>query len=369
MSINKNPIYLAALFLLCAAFQNLKAEDIPLTLSRPLILKWIVEQGDPITVSPGFHGKSLYVQTSEGVVSCILLPSGQLQWRSDVGGELSTSPVADGQAVYVASEFVPVDSTRPKGVITGLSRTSGITKWSRMVTSPIQSHLLLVGNSIFGVTKAGHVFSLDAETGNFRWTTKYSYNFSGQLLLANGSLIVITLDGFIISFESLTGRQVWRYRTQDVVRGTIAVGESQLFIGSAQGYVTALEETAKGIIIRWRRRVGTSVKGVTYAAQGIIAVTADNFVQLLSHKRGSRLWKQRMPSRVFAQPLLESGNALFATPGEDACIVLSLESGKQVNFLTVGVGNNILAMPVLTQTALIIPTRLGLMAFAPPEVD
>ena len=328
-----------------------------------------MEQGDPITVPPGFYGKSLYAQTSEGVVSCIILPGGQLQWRSDVGGGIPTSPVADGQSVYVASESVSMDSTKPKGVIVALSKTSGITKWSRTLTSPIQSQLLLADKSIFGTTKAGQVFSIDPETGDFRWTSRYSYTFSGKLLSANRNLIITTLDGFIISFESRTGRQLWRYRTQDAVRGTLAAEGSKLFIGSAQGYVTALEETTNGLILKWRRRVGTSVKGIAYSAQGIIANTGDNFVHLLSHKRGSRLWKQRMPGRVFAQPLLDSGNALFATLGDDACIILSLENGKQVNQVSVGEGNHILAMPVLTPTALIIPTRLGLMAFAPPDVE
>ncbi len=74
-----------------------------------------------------------------------------------------------------------------------------------------------------------------------------------------------------------------------------------------------------------------------------------------------------MPGRVWARPLIESRSALFATLGGDACIVLSLDSGKQVNFVSVGEGNDILAMPILTPKALIIPTRRGLMAFGQPD--
>jgi hypothetical protein len=142
-----------------------------------------------------------------------------------------------------------------------------------------------------------------------------------------------------------------------------------VFVGSSDGYVTALEETAAGINFKWRRRVGTSVVGVSSTASGIVVVTADNFVQMLAHKRGSRLWKWRMPGRVFPRPLVESGNALFATLGGEVCIVLSLDRGKQVNFLSVGEGNSIVAMPVLTPSALIVPTRQGLMAFTQPNAD
>lgn len=364
---NKRTIYLTAACLLCLAFQNLRAGEISLTLSRPLVFKWLSEQGEPAAVPPAFHGESLYAQSAEGVVTSILLPGGQLQWRSEVGGILSSNPVADGRAVYIASESVSTGSTKPQGVVAALSKTSGITLWSQTLPSPVQGQLLLQDNSVIGATKDGRLFSFDSETGNSVWNTQHAYSLSDNMLLANRRLIASTADGLIVSFDSRTGRQDWRYRTLDRVRLSVVVSGTKVFVGSANGYVTALEETAGGLILRWRRRVGASVIGVTHTAQGVVAVTGDNSVQLLSHRRGSRLWKRRMPGRVFGQPLTDARHALFATPGGDACIVLSLESGKQVNVISVGEGNQILATPVLTPTTLIVPTRRGLMAFGPPD--
>lgn len=365
----RKTIYLTAVCLFCAAFQNPKAEELTLRLSRPLVLKWLREQGAPITVPPGSHRDSLYVQSPEGAVTSILLPGGHLQWRSDIGGHLSAGPVADGRAVYVASESVSVDPGKPQGVVAALSNTSGITIWSQTLTSPIQGQLLVLDDALYGATRDGRLVSFNSETGAPGWTTQIHSPFSGNITLANRRLIASTADGVILSFDGRTGKQAWRYRTPDRARSTVVAAGSKVFVGSANGYLTALEETAGGVTFKWRRRVGTSVTGLTHSPQGVIAITGDNFVQLLSHRHGARLWKRRMPGRVLAQPLIDSRSALFATLGGDACIVLSLESGKQVNVISVGEGNQILTTPILTQTALIVPTRKGLMAFGQPDVN
>jgi outer membrane protein assembly factor BamB len=362
-------IYLGALCLLLMGVQNLAAEEPPLTLSRPLIQKWLFEQGDPSANSPSFQGETLYAESSSGVISAILLRGGQLQWRSDVGGVLSASPVADEQAVYVASESVSGDSKKRQAMVMALSKTSGITIWSRALVSPVQGRLLLQDKAILGASKDGRVYSLDKATGELKWSRQYPFRFSGEWLLNNQRLIIDAADGTIICVDSRTGEQLWRYRTQGSVRVAIAASGSKVFVGTAEGYLTALEETGGGVIVRWRRRVGTSVVGVAHTIQGLVAITGDNFVQLLSHRRGARLWKRRMPGRVWAQPLTESRSALFASLGGDDCIVLSLESGKQVNVVSVGEGNDITAMPILTPKALIIPTRRGLMAFGQPDAN
>lgn len=358
---------LASLLLVFTTFRV--AEGKELSLSRPLVLRWILGQKDLMNASPGFQSESLYLQTADGIITSVRVADGRLVWRGEVGGEFSTVPLADERAIYVASEPGLGAVNRSRGLITALSRASGITVWSRTLTSPIQSNLRLAGGALFYATRDGRLFSLSTETGETLWSTKYPHTFSETLLLSGRKLLLHTAEGLILSFDVQTGKPSWRYRTQDLLKGAIATADGRVYVGGANGYVTALEESAGGVILKWRRRVGTSVVGVSHTARGVVVVTGDNFVQLLSPKRGSRLWKQRMPGRVFAQALTDSENALFATLGGDACIVLSLESGRQVNYVSVGEGNGIVAMPVLTPTALIVPTRTGLLAFGQPEAE
>ena len=49
---------------------------------------------------------------------------GRLYWRSDMGGELSASPIADDTAIYVASETTgaPTEPRRPGGALPGTRR-------------------------------------------------------------------------------------------------------------------------------------------------------------------------------------------------------------------------------------------------------
>ncbi len=66
-----------------------------------------------------------------------------------------------------------------------------------------------------------------------------------------------------------------------------------------------------------------------------------------------------------AMPLTDARNALFAPLGGDACIVLSLRDGKLINTLPVGADGNTSATPLVVDNLLLIPTRQGIVAFAP----
>jgi hypothetical protein len=58
---------------------------------------------------------------------------------------------------------------------------------------------------------------------------------------------------------------------------------------------------------------------------------------------------------------------LFAILGGEVCIALSLADGKQVNTLTLGEGNAASTQPQSVGPFVIVPTRNGLIAFAPSD--
>ena len=111
------------------------------------------------------------------------------------------------------------------------------------------------------------------------------------------------------------------------------------------------------------------MQAVVLTDSGIIVTSLDNFVYLLSPRRGELLWKRQLAGRIAALPLTDNQSALFSPLGGDACIVLSLRDGKQLNTLPVGEEGNTSATPLVVGGLLIIPTRHGLIAFAPSSPD
>src|SRR5882672_5011064 len=73
-------------------------------LAQPLTLSWRYESNLTLNLTPACDDERIYLPLSGGTLVSLMALSGQLNWRSEMGGELSASPVADRRAVYVASE-------------------------------------------------------------------------------------------------------------------------------------------------------------------------------------------------------------------------------------------------------------------------
>src|SRR5215813_6928443 len=75
-------------------------------LSQPLTVRWRYESNVTLNLTPAFDNERIYLPLAGGTIVALKARDGQLYWRSDMGGELSASPVADENAIYVASETV-----------------------------------------------------------------------------------------------------------------------------------------------------------------------------------------------------------------------------------------------------------------------
>lgn len=362
----------ALLFLtLFGAGAGAGAADGPFSLSRPLVVRWAYETRQLTSQTPAAFADVLYAPLAGGVVAAITPRDGQLLWRSEAGGEFSAAPVADERGVYVASELSPqgqgASAVYSRGVVRALSRTSGVTVWTRTVPNSLEGALVIDGGLLLGASSDGRIYALDKGTGTPAWIIKTEHSFSSAPSLAAGRLILAGEDGYLLVVESKTGAILRRYRTGSSLAAPFSVAGKTLYTGSPDGYVTALRETGGGIETLWRRRAGTSVQTLTSTPHGLLVTSRDNFVYFLSHRNGTRLWKKQMPGRVVGAPLVGSDSALFAILGGEVCVALSLADGKQVNTLALGEGNAAIAPPQSVGPYVIVPTRSGLIGFAPSD--
>ena len=336
-------------------------------LSQPLTLRWEYSSDETINLTPATDGERIYLPLAEGYLVSLNAADGQLNWKMDIGGELSSSPIADERAVYVASETrLTGNSKTPQatGALRALGRAGGITQWMRTLPMPIRGAMAINQTTLFGGASDGRVYAVRKRTGEMLWLTQFPTSFNSHLTAVGTRLYLGGVEGSLFALDQVTGKTLWRYRTRGAVSGPVAVADGLVFFGSADGYIYAVNESTGRL--RWRTRTGAGVQTVAIAGSGLLATSLDNFVYYLSLSRGVRHWKQQLAGRLPAQPLTTTDDALFIPLSSDAAVVLGLRDGKQVNVLPLGEDASIAASPIMVGKVIFVTTRHGLLAFSRP---
>src|ERR1043165_4330522 len=113
-------------------------------LSQPLTVRWRYESPVTLNLTPAFDNERVYLPLAGGTIVALKAKDGQLFWRAEIGGELSASPVADENAIYVASEtVVQGDGQKPSGALRALGREGGVTQWMTPLVRPLRGALAL----------------------------------------------------------------------------------------------------------------------------------------------------------------------------------------------------------------------------------
>ena len=355
-----------------AAAPNIYAQSEPairdqVALSQPLITKWIYESELTTNLTPATDGSRIYLPLASGQLVSLRANDGQLFWKTDLGGELSASPVADERSVYIAS--VTFGEQRPalraNGALRALGREGGITLWMRTLPMPINGALIANDIYLFGGSADGRVYAVRKKTGDISWIMQHSAPFASHPVIHGSNLYIGSNDGSLLSLNQSSGKINWRYRTHGAIQGRDVVVDGVVYFGSADGYVYAVRETDGRL--RWRRRTGAGVQTVAFAQNGLIVNSLDNFAYLLSFREGDRLWKRLLEGRIAAEPLTMSDGVLFTPLSSSTGIVLDLHEGKQINSLPIGEENSMAASPIVADNILFITTRNGLLAFSRPS--
>ncbi len=293
-----------------------------------------------------------------------MLGDGGLNWRAEIGGNISTPPHADDAGVFVASEnIVPANSpSRANGSLRALSRTSGLTLWVRSLPSPIRGGLISNEALIFGGAADGRVYAFKRLSGEELWVRQNRGSFASQPILSGGALILGDEEGNLWAINIESGKTLWRYRTQKAVRAAVAVVGETVYAGSNDGFIYALNR-ADGRL-RWRTRTGAAVQSVTPTQRCLVAASLDNFVYCLSLRSGRKIWKRQLAGRIAARPVAVDEGVLFAPLAGEECVVLDQKNGRKVNSIFVGEDNNMAASPLLSGNLLLLTTRKGLIAFS-----
>jgi eukaryotic-like serine/threonine-protein kinase len=364
-------IFLIIVFCAALAASNGRARVVTqVALSQPLTVRWRYDSNLTLNLTPAFDAERIYLPLAGGTVVSLRARDGQLNWRSEMGGELSASPVADDVAVYVASEIGPeggesgVGVRRAGGTLRALGREGGVTQWMRTLAMPLRGSLTISGNKLFAGGIDGRFHAFDKSNGEILWSLPYGGRFNCHPVTVAGKVYAGNDDGNLLAIEEATGKLLWSYRTRGSVHGPVAIGNDTVYFGSGDGYVYAVRSTNGRLL--WRKRTGAGVESVALVDNALLVASLDNFVYRFS-LNGKRAWKRQLPGRISAQPLTAEDGALFTPLSSPAGVVLGLRDGRQVNSLPTGEEITTSASPIAVGDAVLLTTEHGFLAFAQPQ--
>ena len=214
-------------------------------LSQPLTISWRYESNLTLNLTPACDDERVYLPLAGGTIVSLMAANGQLNWRSEMGGELSASPVADERGVYVASETGKPESgtRRATGALRALGREGGVTQWMRTLAMPLRGALTLANGKLFAGGSDGKIYAFDSKNGEARWSYDYGAPFNSQPVVSGSRVYIGSEDGNLLALEESTGKLLWHYRTKGAVRGPVANGNDIVYFGSGDGYVYAVNAT------------------------------------------------------------------------------------------------------------------------------
>ncbi len=287
---------------------------------------------------------------------------GKLNWKAEAGGVFSATPVVDDRSVYMAQRYGERNDKPVGGTLRALSKTTGVTLWTRTVTVAISAGLAVDSNALFAASADGTVYAFDKRTGLVLWSCQYPEEFIAQPVVAGNNVYFGSKGGTVRALNVKTGDLAWSYKTGGPVQGAVAVDNDVVYIGSGDGYVYAFSETKKKLL--WHRRTGASVQAVAVVPTGVLAASLDNFVYFLSLNKGSLIWRRQLPGRISSRPITAADAALFTPFSTDQAIVLNLQDGKTANTLSLGEENSSAAAAVSINNLVLITVPHGLLAFS-----
>jgi outer membrane protein assembly factor BamB len=272
-----------------------------------------------------------------GVYSSAITPSlGTVEWKFKTGAKILSSPLVQGEIVYVGSadhNFYAVD------------RKSGKESWKFETGGPVNSSPAFLDGVIFIGSVDGRLYALDAASGKQKWrfTTIGERRFTApgihgaiprtELMadpfdvflssptIANGVVYFGSGDHNVYALDAATGTLKWKFTTGNVVHASPAVSNGVVYIGSWDRNMYALDaQSGKEL---WRFQTGNDTTIYNQVGIASSAAVADGIVffgcrdghfYAVDAKTGRQRWSHdNNKGWVIASPAVKNGVVYFPT--------------------------------------------------------
>ena len=272
-----------------------------------------------------------------GVYTSTAAPTlSDVQWKFKTTGKVISTPVVDGDAVYVGS-------TDHK--LYAINRADGSLRWSFDTYGPVNSSPAVDQGLVMFGSIDGRFYAVDAATGKQKWmfrtagesrfTTPGIHGaiprtemmadpfdvFLSSPTVAKGIVYFGSGDHNVYALDVATGTLKWKFKTGDVVHASPAVVNNVVYIGSWDRNMYALDAMTGAKLWQFQTGADSAIYnqvGIASSAAVINGVVffgcRDGHFYAVDTKTGAQKWNvDNNKGWVIASPAIKDGVVYFPT--------------------------------------------------------
>ena len=316
---------------------------------------WKIETGKIIPANLASDNENnILLSLLGGKLESVSSRSGKKSWESELGGEIILKPFISKESIFV--------TTRTKDNITvrSISRDSGITNWQSSLDYTEQFFVTVLLNSLIVISKHGEILTLDINDGQLLSNYKTKLKFSTSPVIIGDQIIAGTTNNTIV-FLSIKSREFQELKVQNSPHLVSIVSNKYLFWNDYRGNSYLVDLLTRKTI--WKFRSGAEISNVISTKDSLLISSLDNFVYLVSIRKGKLLWKRRFSERFTTSFYITETQAIITIPDANSAYIIDLEDGRTVNQVTTEENNSFADAPIIFGKLIIYPTARGLVAF------
>lgn len=265
------------------------------------------ELGRSDTVFTGIHGSPafdehlVYVGDYAGWLYAVDRQDGHLVWEQHLGGSIGSSPVLDGERVFIAVEF-----PTPDGKVFALRASDGFEFFeSVFLGHHIHGTVSLdeTRKSLVVGSNEGMLLGLSASDLTLRWQQTVGGAIKSTAAIPGDLAMVTAWDGVLHAVSSLSGEPRFQIHTQDRSMSSPAVWDGIVCFGSHDHSLTCADtDTGR---VRWRAFTDGVVSSspVMVRDSGLVVVgSCDGMLYAFAVKDGSTVWKVPLGTSITSVP-------------------------------------------------------------------
>lgn len=357
------------------------------TFEAPLRKCWAVET--PLNLKSEFASDnvSVFLPYPEGILKSVDVRTGEVRWKSELGGEISDLIIDQNKILYViTTKMSPIENTEAKMEktestekskshvktlsISALSSVTGIFRWkTELDLSDTENVYLFERNRfIYLITGKGKVLVLDGDTGKTISTRSENFQTQLQPLFSDQKFYVGDTDGQVFEFV-LSAERVQNNASPKSLKKLSSAPTSflrsgeDLYAGDKTGRIYKIN--ISNLKTDWVARTGGEITDIKAVADRILVSSADNFVYSLSRSNGSRVWKKRLNGNN-RQSSVIGDIGVFSPLGDQTVTILELKKGRTVNQISFNSpeNNSLVGKTQIFGNMLVISTLQGIYGFS-----
>ena len=252
--------------------------------------------------SPAFDEKNVYIGDYAGWLYAVDRRSGELVWERQLGGSIGSSPVLDGERIWIAVEF-----PNPDGKVFAVRASDGaLLLVSEYLGDQIHGTVSLSQPSarlVIG-TNQGQVLGLLPESLAVAWTQWLDGAVKSTAAIVGDMALVTAWDGALHAFDLSSGQPRFSVSTQGRSMSSPAAWDDLACFGS-HDYSLPCVELATGLV-RWKAFTGGIVSSspiIVKDSRLVIVGSVDGSIYAYWLDSGALAWTWFLGTAITSVPV------------------------------------------------------------------